>query len=106
MEAIRRYRWPGNVRELSNTIERAVILCEEDNITPELLAIDHQVATGQLKHSRRRESLSLEEYFRKFVIENQDRMTETEMAKQLGISRKALWERRQRFGIPRRKTTT
>jgi biotin operon repressor len=30
-------------------------------------------------------------------------MSETELAKRLGISRKSLWERRQRLGIPRRK---
>ncbi|HVG24716.1 MAG TPA: sigma-54 dependent transcriptional regulator [Thermoanaerobaculia bacterium] len=29
--------WPGNVRELENTIERAVVLCTGDRITPELL---------------------------------------------------------------------
>jgi DNA-binding NtrC family response regulator len=28
-------------------------------------------------------------------------MTETELARKLGISRKCLWERRQRLGIPR-----
>jgi len=28
------YRWPGNVRELSNVIERAVILCSDDTLTP------------------------------------------------------------------------
>ncbi|HOX45756.1 MAG TPA: sigma-54 dependent transcriptional regulator [Myxococcota bacterium] len=31
------YAWPGNVRELENLIERAVILCEGEVITPELL---------------------------------------------------------------------
>jgi hypothetical protein len=31
-------------------------------------------------------------------------MTETELARKLGVSRKCLWERRQRLGIPRRKT--
>jgi DNA-binding NtrC family response regulator len=30
-------------------------------------------------------------------------MTETELARRLGISRKTLWERRQKLGIPRRK---
>ncbi len=31
-------------------------------------------------------------------------MTETELARKLGVSRKCLWERRQRLGIPRRKS--
>ena len=30
-------------------------------------------------------------------------MNETQLAGKLGISRKCLWERRQRFGIPRKK---
>ena len=28
------YRWPGNVRELENAMERAVVLCRSDAITP------------------------------------------------------------------------
>jgi DNA-binding NtrC family response regulator len=103
LEAIRRYHWPGNIRELANTIERAVILCENDQITPQLLAIDHHITTKRMDSDNPADNLSLEEYFRHFVLDNQDHMTETELAKQLGISRKALWERRQRFGIPRDK---
>jgi DNA-binding NtrC family response regulator len=35
------YDWPGNVRQLKNAIERAVILCEGEEITPrELPALD------------------------------------------------------------------
>ncbi|MGO2414419.1 MAG: hypothetical protein ACTH7H_01535, partial [Cobetia crustatorum] len=49
------------------------------------------------------EDLSLEDYFQHFVLEHQDHMSETELARRLGISRKNLWERRQRLGIPRRK---
>ena len=45
--------------------------------------------------------MSLEDYFQHFVLAHQDRMSETELAKRLGISRKSLWERRQRLGIPR-----
>jgi DNA-binding NtrC family response regulator len=39
-ETLRRlgaYSWPGNVRELSNVIERAVMLCTDGDITPDLL---------------------------------------------------------------------
>lgn len=49
------------------------------------------------------EDLSLEDYFLHFVLENQDKMTETQLAQKLGISRKSLWERRQKYGIPRSK---
>ena len=51
------------------------------------------------------EDLSLEDYFQRFVLEHQDSMSETELAQKLGVSRKCLWERRQRFGIPRNKAT-
>jgi DNA-binding NtrC family response regulator len=93
------YHWPGNVRELENVIERAVILSEGERITPDLLALapappaPHEPLTN--------EKLSLDDYFVRFVRDNQNRMTETELAKQLGISRKTLWERRQRLAIPR-----
>ncbi len=33
MEMLEGYRWPGNVRELQNLIERAVILCNGDDLT-------------------------------------------------------------------------
>jgi two-component system response regulator PilR (NtrC family) len=37
MRIILDHTWPGNVRELENAIERAVVLCVGDRITPELL---------------------------------------------------------------------
>ena len=99
--AISAYDWPGNVRELENALERAVILCDGDAITADLLAIDAPAEPGARGPQERTRDLSLEEYFCEFVRENQEQMTETELARRLGISRKALWERRQRFGIPR-----
>jgi DNA-binding NtrC family response regulator len=32
-EAMKRYAWPGNVRELENTIQRALVMCRNDEIT-------------------------------------------------------------------------
>jgi len=113
-QAIADYSWPGNVRELENAIERAVVLAETDEIGAELLAIDLnskkaiRPMTERTQHTASEEDdsaeeLSLEDYFQKFVLEHQDQMNETQLAKKLGISRKCLWERRQRFGLPRKK---
>ncbi|MCC5884832.1 MAG: sigma-54-dependent Fis family transcriptional regulator [Gammaproteobacteria bacterium] len=116
MEAMKRYHWPGNVRELENAIERAVILSDGAEITIDLLAIGPGLerpapaeaapaaeAPAQ-EPAEADNSESLEDYFIRFVLEHQDEMTETEIAQRLGISRKSLWERRQRLGIPRRRT--
>ena len=119
VRTIERHRWPGNVRELENAIERATILCDSELITPALLDLngdgdseyipetlvagDNEQTNAQVADSQG--DLSLEDYFQHFVLENQDRMSETELAQKLGISRKSLWERRQRLGIPRKKTS-
>ena len=109
-QAIAKYPWPGNVRELENAIERAVVLAEDAVIGEELLAIETEkprlteiVAEAPIAASAAVEELSLEDYFQRFVVEHENMMNETQLAKKLGISRKCLWERRQRFGIPRKK---
>lgn len=120
-EAIRHYTWPGNVRELENAIERAAIMSDDSDISTDLLGIELDLdfertsqATSALETMRHSEptashepteDLSLEDYFQHFVLEHQEHMTETELAHKLGISRKCLWERRQRLGIPRKKAS-
>ena len=101
-KAINRYHWPGNVRELENAIERAVILADAGEVTADLLGIDVEQKAAHSAHSSDYTDLSLDDYFRRFVAENQSRLSETELAHRLGISRKSLWERRKRLGIPRR----
>jgi two-component system, NtrC family, response regulator HydG len=119
IQAITTYQWPGNVRELEHAIERAVILSNSEEIDNEALGIDLELvnisrirgqqsptATHTTSGSTNRdplEDLSLEDYFQRFVLEHQDSMSETELAQKLGVSRKCLWERRQRFSIPRNK---
>ena len=118
-KAITDYHWPGNVRELENAIERGAILCEGKVITADLLDIESEVddiniPQGLIAPSQQNtgyqmpppnKTLSMEDYFQQFVLENQGRMSETELAQRLGISRKSLWERRQKLGIPRKKSS-
>ncbi len=114
LDAMRRYPWPGNVRELSNAVERAAMLCRSTIVAADLLTLDAAPAApsdaapssdlAPPSGGERATSGSLEDFFVHFVLENQDQHTETELASKLGISRKSLWERRQRLNIPRRRT--
>lgn len=115
---LRDYQWPGNVRELENAVERAVILCKGTELAAAELGIDTpdygqapssadtaRPGTGdEPKPAPAGDNASLETYFVNFVLEHQDQLTETELAEKLGISRKSLWERRQRLNIPRKRT--
>ena len=103
MTAMMHHKWPGNVRELQNAVERAVILCEGAEITAEHLGlqIDPAAEAQTVQDDSDGETGSLVEYFRHFVLKHQDQLSETEIAKRLGISRKALWERRRRYGLAR-----
>ena len=108
--SIESHPWPGNVRELGNVIERAVVLCEGPLIDPPDLGLTNVLDTNhtfsakeQRPMGRAQPMMSLEDYFQHFVLSHEDQMSETELAKRLGISRKSLWERRNRLGIPRRK---
>jgi DNA-binding NtrC family response regulator len=101
IERLLAYNWPGNVRELENIIERAVILGEGDSITAPLLAIDSGSNSSEKRRHKEAPDLSLDDYFIQYVRDHEEDMTETELARRLGISRKTLWERRQKLNIPR-----
>jgi two-component system, NtrC family, response regulator HydG len=104
--AMQQYHWPGNVRELENAVERAVILADNHSeLTQASLAIQPVTQSRpEPEFNPEGDQTSLEDYFVRFVLDHQDQFTETELAEKLGISRKSLWERRQRLSIPRRKT--
>ncbi|HEY5644739.1 MAG TPA: sigma-54 dependent transcriptional regulator [Pseudomonadales bacterium] len=104
LEDMRRYAWPGNVRELENAIQRAVILSDGGAIETSMLAIEPPRAGATGTERTAAPEQTIEDYFVSFVTAHQDNMTETELAAKLGISRKSLWERRQRLNIPRKKT--
>jgi DNA-binding NtrC family response regulator len=95
------YAWPGNVRELENLIERAVILSDADILTCDDLLDTVPAVAASLPQPQGEGPLSIESYIRQFIVQNQDRHTETELAAMLGMGRKALWMRRRRWGLYR-----
>jgi DNA-binding NtrC family response regulator len=98
-ESLLQYHWPGNVRELENVIERAIILSNGTVIEADILGL--QPKNADVARQPLKAELSMDEYFVEFVKTHQQHLNETELSSRLGISRKNLWERRQRLGIPR-----
>ena len=108
------YNWPGNIREMQNIIERALILTETDEISLEHIALFKDNKPTLIENSNNyptsnaantSNNLSLDEYLVHFLKENKHQ-TETELARQLGISRKTLWEKRNRLNIPKKAKET
>ncbi|HEV2454596.1 MAG TPA: sigma-54 dependent transcriptional regulator [Verrucomicrobiae bacterium] len=96
------YRWPGNVRELRNAMERAVLLSRSELILPEHLPSRVREAAGQGTTSPKAagsEPESWEDIERNAILQalRQHQLNRTETAKALGISRRALLYKLQRF---------
>lgn len=57
-EALKKYTWPGNVRELENTMHRAVLLCPEDEVSPEHLFLNNDLRNHSSSGSENRKNAS------------------------------------------------
>ena len=111
MHSLSQNTWPGNIKELKNTLYQAAILLEAgEQISPAMLGLDRQSRSPTQKQHQTLlvmpangdDALSLTNYFTQFVLDNQDTMSETMLAEKLGISRKSLWQRRNKLGISRK----
>jgi DNA-binding NtrC family response regulator len=101
---LRRYSWPGNVRELKNVIHRAVLTARGNEITPDLVperireACEGDGCMGRLPI---RLGMTLDAVEKEFIS-----MTlastggnKKQAASILGISRRALYNKLERFGL-------
>lgn len=96
-----KHSWPGNIRELQNVIEQAVVFCETDTILPENLPDYIRSQEKFFEKAKEIPLLSIEEYTKEFILKYQSIYNEQELADMLGITRKALWEKRKKWGISR-----
>src|SRR6201982_2589394 len=100
------YGWPGNVRQLESAIERAILLCEGDTITPDDLPSkvrqESQAAvTGGFKLPA--EGINFEEVEKNLILQAMDQTDYniTKAAKLLGLTFPTLQYRLEKFGIKR-----
>ena len=100
MKALFEYDWPGNVRELENAIERAVVLAEDDVISPsELLYYGLSVETpsrSDAGKSQRLVDVEKEHIAKTLKMLNGHR---GKTAERLGIDRKTLRSKLKKHGI-------
>jgi DNA-binding NtrC family response regulator len=92
------YSWPGNVRELRNAMERAVLLSRSELILPEHLPTKLREMIKTAPPVPNGDS-ALEDVERDAILQalKQHGFNRTETAKSLGISRRALIYKLQRF---------
>jgi DNA-binding NtrC family response regulator len=98
-DCLAQYNWPGNVRELRNAMERAALLSRGELILPEHLPARVQAAINQAPKVDLTDAERLEEIERQAICQalKKHDFNRTETAKALGISRRALIYKLQRY---------
>jgi len=119
LQRLKRHHWPGNIRELQNVLEYAVIMCKDHLIPASLIRLPDTLPAAEQRSRPNMPALLfdddiplltestsvggrlLQQQFIELVRQLEPKLNETQLAEQLGISRKTLWERRKTLGIPR-----
>ena len=104
MSVLRRYHWPGNVRQLENYLRRIFVLSENDvidmdELPPEIL--DDSLPAADVEFDIPEEGVSLDEIIKQYVCSalTKSNGTQIQAAKLLGISRRKLQHRMQKYGL-------
>ena len=93
-ERLKAHTWEGNIRELQNSIEKAVIMCDDDIIKTEHIEL----------HASKRptnEAQTLEEMERQLIANAIEKYSGnlSQVALQLGITRQTLYNKIKRYGL-------
>jgi DNA-binding NtrC family response regulator len=123
MEQLVNYQWPGNVRALRHAVERAVILSREDYLSPEDFQLEGQHLNPSIQIPLKRvlpqdsnkgnveisedsgasleNDLNLDRLEHKTILEalRKNRYVISNAAKDLGLTRAALYRRMEKYGI-------
>jgi two-component system NtrC family response regulator len=98
LKQLKNYSWKGNIRELKNIIERAVILCETETLTYDLLPLE--IIDCEIPDfSKQGNSLTSMEknHIQKILLHTKGNKTKT--AEILGIGLTTLYRKMEDYGI-------
>lgn len=103
MRIFMHFSWPGNIRELENTVERAVILCQGEQIT--LQELPPQMLPGEVRSKEQNNAAPAtptlrdmeKEMIRATLTENGGNKSKS--AKILGIARQTLLNKIKEYGL-------
>jgi DNA-binding NtrC family response regulator len=96
MEIIVNYEWPGNVRELRNVIERAIVVCEGEKITPDDLSFPFKGRAKQIVSDNSLEAIEHEHIKR---ILNRASWQISQAAEILKIDRTTLYNKIKKYNL-------
>ncbi|MEQ9439145.1 MAG: sigma-54 dependent transcriptional regulator [Cyclobacteriaceae bacterium] len=92
-----RYPWPGNIRELQHAIERAIILSDQPELQSQDFALGVMPETVTTADSPKTLDENERNFIKQALDRNQGNITQT--AKELGITRTALYRRLEKYGL-------
>ncbi len=97
------YNWPGNLREMQNVVKRAVLLCNEDKLSPAHLPAEivhaPQEASDIFKVRDLKSAAEKAEYEMILKVLKETKYNKGEAAKALGVDRKTLYNKMKQFNI-------
>ena len=106
LQLLTQYDWPGNIRELQNTVERAVILCADDEIREEdiqLSNLGRAESGGSPQGSSGYREVSLDVLEQEHILATLERTewNKSRAAQILGIERSTLDRKLKRYRVSR-----
>jgi two-component system response regulator AtoC len=103
MEKLKTYSWPGNVRELRNSVERAMLLSEGDELTVENFLVGGTASHSTSAVELPAQGVDLEQWEREFVQQALERSgwNQTKAASLLGLNRDQIRYRIEKFKLER-----
>lgn len=134
LAALVAYQWPGNIRELQNYVERAVVMADSQELTPELLPTrvmgdrkdvedavfrptDEKSLVHEFVYNRLRKAPEDAADLHKQIVEPIEKEllvqildscnhTQTKAAQKLGINRNTLYKKLKEYGLEKSSSKT